>query len=205
MPPEELSKQIQDTLVTNEKVREGLASDDALPFMDWGSAYADVLAERLAAPETPEPDEEQVNDTAYTLVRLMMQMNWLVTYRNQKDAAWLTQTFQTVNRLSRDLLGEAAPVFADEEIAAWLAEHSTHTNRDVLQDLMARLSPPALAAPDAETAEPELPEPESPAGPLSDWVFGAPLPGRSAPGATRHEPDMPLQPGEDEYDEKKQH
>jgi hypothetical protein len=114
MPSEELSKQIQDTLVTNEKVREGLASDDALPFMDWGSAYADVLAEHLAAPETPEPNEEQVNETAYALARLMMRINWLVTYRKQKDAAWLTQTFQMVNKLSRDLLGEAAPVFTDE-------------------------------------------------------------------------------------------
>jgi hypothetical protein len=204
MPSEELSKQIQDTLVTNEKVREGLASDDALPFMDWGSAYADVLAEHLAAPETPEPNEEQVNETAYALARLMMRINWLVTYRKQKDAAWLTQTFQMVNKLSRDLLGEAAPVFTDEEIAVWLAEHSARTDRDLLQDLMARLSPPAPVVPDNPPAEVEPPQPESPSGPLSDWVFGAPLPGRSDPGASSHEPDLPLQPGENEYDEKKQ-
>jgi hypothetical protein len=213
MPPEELSKQIQDTLVTNEKVREGLDVDDALPFMDWGSAYADVLAERLAAPETPEPNEEQVNETAYALARLMMRINWLVTYRDKKDAAWLTQTFQMVNKLSRDLLGDAAPVFADDEIAAWLAEHSAHTNRYLLQNFMARLSPPALAAPDVEppssppdspTAEETPLEPESPARPLSNWVFGAPSPGRSDSGAASHEPDVPLQPGEDEYDETKQ-
>jgi hypothetical protein len=202
MPPEELSKQIQDTLVTNEKVREGLASDDALPFMDWGSAYADVLAERLAAPETPEPSEEQVNETAYALARLMMRINWLVTYLNQKDAAWLTQTFQMVNKLSRDLLGEAAPIFADDEIAAWLAEHRARTDRDLLQDFMARLSPPAPPMPENPPAGVEPPEPESPTSPLSDWVFGVPLPGRSDPGASRHEPDFPLQPGENEHDEK---
>jgi hypothetical protein len=202
MPPEEFSKQIQDTLATNEKVREGLDVDDALPFMDWGSAYADVLAERLAAPETPEPDEEQVNEKAYTLARLMMRVNWLVTYRDKKDAAWLTQTFQMVNKLSRDLLGDAAPVFADDEITAWLAEQSTQTNRDLLQNFMARLSPPMPAAPDVEPpiAPPEAPaaetppEPAPPASPLSNWAFGA----------VSHEPDLPQQPGEDDYDQENQ-
>jgi hypothetical protein len=155
-------------------------------------------------PETPEPSEEQVNETAYALARLMMQMNWLVTYRDQKDAAWLTQTFQMVNKLSRDLLGEAAPAFADDEIAAWLAEHRAHSNRDLLQNLMVRLSPPGLAAPEDEPAAEAPPEPESPARPLSDWVFGAPPPGRNDPERTHHEPDLPLHPGEDEYDETKQ-
>ncbi len=228
MPPDQLSKQIQDALVTNEKVREGLASNDALPFMDWGSAYADVLAQRLAAPEAPEPGEEQVNETAYVLARLMTRMNWLVTYRNQKDAAWLTQTFQMVNKLSRDLLGEAAPVFAEEEITVWLAEHSTHTDSDLLKNLMARLSPPALTAPAVEPppetptgesaplllAAPEVvepppetppaegapPAPEAPASPLSNWVFGMKLPGRSKPSTTSDKPDLPLQPGEDKHD-----
>lgn len=221
MPPEQLSKQIQDALVTNEKVREGLTSDDALPFMDWGSAYADVLAQRLAAPEMPEPGEEQVNEVAYVLARLMTRINWLVTYRNQKDAAWLTQTFQMVNKLSRDLLGETAPVFAEEEIVKWLAEHSTHTNSDLLKNLMARLSPPALTAPavepppdtlttevtppvptapavkpppDTPAAESAPPAPEAPASPLSNWVFGMKLPGRSKPSTTPDKP--PLQPGE---------
>jgi hypothetical protein len=204
MPPEEVSKKIQDALATNEKVREGLSTDDALPLMDWGNSYADVLAATLTAPEAPEPDEEQVNNTAYSLVRLMMRMTWLVTYRDQKDETWLTQTFQMVNKLSQDLLGEKAPVFSDEEIAAWIAGHSTRTNNELIRDFMARLAPSAMAAPEPPAGSPAEPlapsEPAPPVSPLSDWVFGAARPGKHDAGAASSESDSPLQSGEGNND-----
>jgi hypothetical protein len=182
MPPEQWAKQIQDAIASSTKVREGLSDDDALPLMDWGIAYANALAARLSAPDAPEPTGEQVGNTAYSLTRLMTRITWLVTYRTKKDARWLTQTFQMVNKLSQELLGSDAPVFSDEEIAAWIADHPNHTDGDLIRNLMARLSPPTAA----------VPPPEPPAlGLLSDSVFG------SLPAA----PDRPEQPQPgDEYD-----
>jgi hypothetical protein len=198
MPPENAgdrwSKHIQDVLATNEKVREGLTDDEALPLMDWGIQYAGVLAARLAAPDSPEPDEEQVNNVAYSLTRLMTRLNWLVTYRDKKDAAWLTQTFQMVNKLSRELLSDDAPVFSEAEIAAWIADHHNHTNGELIQNLMARLIPSATASPESES--PGEPAPEPPPSPLSDWVFGARLPGRRETDVTDTKSDPSEQSGD---------
>jgi hypothetical protein len=198
MPPEVIAKKIQDALASSEKVREGLADAEALPFMDWGIAYAEVLGARLAAPGKPELNEEQIGEVAYGLTRLMTRLTWLVTYRDKKDADWLTQTFQMVNKLSGELLGEGAPVFSDAEIAAWLAEHSQRTNGELLQAFMVRFAPPEMASaapePGSEPGPEPGPEPEvsevpvdtSPSEsaaipPLSNFVFGAKLPGRSEP------------------------
>jgi hypothetical protein len=209
MPPENAvdrwSKHIQDVLATNEKVREGLTDDEALPLMDWGIQYAGVLAARLTVLDRPEPDEEQVNNVAYSLTRLMTRLNWLVTYRDKKDAAWLTQTFQMVNKLSQELLSDDAPVFSEEEIAAWIAGHHNHTNGELIQNFMARLIPSAMVAPESEppvepTPEPPAaPPPESPPSPLSNWVFGARLPGRSETDVSNMESDSSDQSG-DKYD-----
>lgn len=192
MPPEQWAKQIQDVIASSTKVREGLPDADALPLMDWGIAYANALADRLAAPDVPEPTAEQVGNTAYSLTRLMTRMTWLVTYRAKKDAKWLTQTFQMVNKLSQELLGSDAPVFSDEEIAAWIADHPKYTDGDLIRNLMARLSPPTATVPPPEPPTVIVPPPEPPvAGLLSDTVFG------SLPGA----PDRPEQPQPgDEYD-----
>ena len=180
-PAERWSRQIQDALADSAKVREGLRDEEALPFIDWGVAMADYLGRRLAAPGAPEPAEEQVSDMAYALTRLMARMNWLVTYRDKKDSAWLTKTFQMVNMLSRELHGDGAPVFSDEEIAAWIADQPNHTNGELLQGLVARLTPSALgAAPQSSEAPPAHP------APLSDSVFGAASP----------ETDMPSQAGD---------
>ena len=167
---ERAARLMQDTIVSSEKVRDGLRDDEAIPFVEWGLARARQLAARLAAADQSAADDEQIADQGYALARLMTRLNWLVTYRHKKDAAWLTRTFQMVNQLSRELYGEEAPTFSDEEIAAWLAGHSTRSNADLLRDLIARLTPPAS---------------ESPA---------PPLPGR--PPAAPQEPDTPLPPGE---------
>lgn len=181
---ERWSQHIQDALATDEKVREGLTDDEALPFMDWGNHYAGVLAARFSTSGAPEPNEEQVNETAYSLTRLMTRLTWLVTYRNQKDAGWLTQTFQMVNKLSRDLLGDNAPVFSDQEVTAWIADHAKHTNGELLQNLMARLAPAAEAAP------PSVPPVAPAAGPLSNAVFSSAPP--PTPPSSETPPASPL-------------
>jgi hypothetical protein len=180
-PAERWSRQIQDALADSAKVREGLRDEEALPFIDWGVAMAEYLGRRLVAPGAPEPTEEQVGNVAYALTRLMTRMNWLVTYRDKKDSAWLTKTFQMVNMLSQELHGDDAPTFTDEEIAAWIADHPNHTNGELLRGLVARLTPSALgAAPEPSEAPPVPP------APLSDSVFGP----------ATHETDMPSQAGD---------
>ncbi len=183
MPPlspedtERVTRLIEDAIVSSEKVRDGLHDDEAIPFVEWGLARARHLATRLAGVAGAPPDEEQIADKGYALTRLMTRLNWLVTYRFKKDADWLTRTFQMINQLTRELYGDEAPVFSDEEIAAWLADHARHSNAELLTGLMARLTPER--PPDASS--PTTPAP--------------PLPGRSpSPSA----PTTPPLPG-DEY------
>lgn len=174
--PEEVERAarlIEDTLISTEKVRDGLRDDEAIPFVEWGLARARQLAVRLTASAAASLDEEQVADTGYSLARLMIRINWLVTYRHKKDAAWLTRTFQMINQLSRDLYGDDAPTFSDEEIATWLASQATRTNAELIADLMARLTP--NRPPD--TAPPATPAP--------------PLPGRPSPTPAPASPPFP--------------
>lgn len=145
--PNPWTKRITDVIAESEKVREGLHDDEALPLVDWGAAQAQALGARLAAPETPSPGPEQAAETGYALVRLMTRITWVVTYRHKKDAAWLTRTFHKINDLSRELHGPDAPALSDEEIAAWIVEHPTHTNGELVQGLIARLTPGAPTAP----------------------------------------------------------
>ncbi|MGQ9850659.1 MAG: hypothetical protein ACUVSU_11490 [Aggregatilineaceae bacterium] len=170
---ERAARLIEDTLISTEKVRDGLRDDEAIPFVEWGLARARQLAVRLTASATASLDEEQVADTGYSLARLMTRINWLVTYRHKKDAAWLTRTFQMINQLSRDLYGDDAPTFSDEEIATWLASQATRTNAELIADLMARLTPDRPP----DTALPATPAP--------------PLPGRPSPTPAPESPPFP--------------
>jgi hypothetical protein len=177
-----------EALADTAKIREGLQDEEAQPLIEWGTRYAQWLAARLDSPGAAPPDTEQVKTTAHTLVRLMTRLTWLVTYRHKKDAAWLTQTFQMVNKLNQDLLGTDAPVFTDEEITAWLTGHNTQTNGALLQNLVARLTPPALAPVTPESA-PEKPAPSQPTSlkPLSDALFGKPLSSDPTPDSSGEE------------------
>lgn len=180
---ERVTRLIEDAILSSEKVRDGLRDDEAIPFVEWGLTRARHLAARLAGTTGAPPDEEQVADKGYTLSRLMTRLNWLVTYRFKKDAAWLTRTFQMINQLSRELYGDDAPVFSDQEIAAWLAGHASQSNAELLSGLMARLTPerPPDAAPPTAPTPPATPAP--------------PLPGRhpTSPAPTS------LPPSGDEY------
>lgn len=186
-------KQIQDALADSSGVREGLSDEDAIPLVEWGAARARDVAGRLAAPETPEPTPEQVEEKGYALVRLVTRLNWVVTYRTKKDAAWLTRTFQMINKLSQDLYGEGAPVLADQEVAAWLADHPNHATGELIRDLMTRYTPPSAAdaAADApgvgailgadltpDAPPPDAPQPPGGASPIPPFG-GAILPRRS--------------------------
>lgn len=158
--PEETTpytQKLREAVVSTSAVREGLPDDDAIPFIEWGSAHADVVARRLAAPGSPPPSEEQVAGMAYTLTRLLTRLNWLVTYRSKKDAAWLARTFAMVNQLSRELHGDEAPTLSDEEIAAWIADQPNRTDRELLQQLVARLTPAAMSSSTAQAPDSVFP------------------------------------------------
>ncbi|MBN1680115.1 MAG: hypothetical protein JW966_07470 [Anaerolineae bacterium] len=185
---------ILDTIADNSALREGLNDDEALPLIDWGAAQAEQIGKRLAAPGAPPTDEEQVSNTAYALTRLMTRITWVVVYRHEKDANWLTRTFGKINALSQDVHGPDAPALSDDEIAAWIAEHANHNNGDLIQMLTARLTPPSESQPASPkplsepvfpiSAPPSESQPDSPK-PLSEPVF--PI---SAP-PTESQPDSP--------------
>ncbi|GAB4421598.1 MAG: hypothetical protein Kow00106_18570 [Anaerolineae bacterium] len=189
---ERVTQLITDAILSSEKVRDGLRDDEAIPLVEWGLARARHLATRLAPPLQGTPDEEQIADKGYALTRLMTRLNWLVTYRFKKDAEWLTRTFQMINQLSRELYGDDAPVFSDEEIAAWLAGHASQSNAELLAGLMARLTPerPPDATPPTTSVPPAAPVP--PATPAS------PLPGRPSSGSPTA-PSSPSPLSGDEY------
>ncbi|MBN2305264.1 MAG: hypothetical protein JXQ72_12335 [Anaerolineae bacterium] len=182
-------KQIQDAIADNSGLREGLDDADALPLVEWGRACARPVAAQLAAqspvsfaaPGSPDPNTEKVDETAYTLTRLMTRINWVVTYRAKKDPVWLARTFQMINKLSQDLFGDDALVLADDEIKTWIDEQAGRSSGDLIRDLIARLTPATLkpAAPDSplssvlpDTAASAAPEP--PPAPFGS----ASLPGR---------------------------
>jgi hypothetical protein len=158
------AKQIQEAIASTSAVREGLHDDEAIPLIEWGMAHSEHLGRRMAAPGVPEPSPEQVDGAAFALVRLMTRVTWLVVYRNKKDAAWLTRTFAALNQLSRELYGEDAPVFSDEEIATWIAEHANHTNGELVQGLIARLTPASMGVPSSPPESPDAPEPPAQSG-----------------------------------------
>jgi hypothetical protein len=189
---ERWTRQIQDAMADTSAVRDGLQDDEAIPFIEWGSARAAQIGDRLVAPGTPEPDGEHVSNLAYTLTRLMTRLNWVVTYRHKKDAAWLTRTFHKINDLSRDLFGPDAPTLTDDAIADWIAAHEQRTNGDLLHDLMVQFTP---AVDSAETATP--PEASGPAAPFGS----AGLPGRAgSQDATSIDPDS-LAQGADSHEQ----
>lgn len=156
------TKQIQDALAGNSGLREGLTDDEALPLVNWGAEQARTVAQRLAQAGDVAPDSEQIDNSAYTLGRLMARINWVVTYRNKKDAAWLTRTFAKINQLSREVFGPDAPVLSDDEIAAWIADHPNHSNAELLHELIARLTPKGAASPEAPPAAPPSPPADTP-------------------------------------------
>lgn len=199
---ERAARLMQDTIVSSEKVRDGLRDDEAVPFVEWGLARARQLAARLAAAGRLATDEEQVADQGYALTRLMTRVNWLVTYRHKKDAAWLTRTFQMVNQLSREVYGEGAPTFSDEEIAAWLAGQGGRSNAELIEELLARLTPPdsAPAGPAPlpsgdETPAPAPPLPGRPPATSSPLLDSAPPPLPPAPTLPGRAPAEPQLPG----------
>lgn len=158
-------KIIEDTIADSSKVREGLHDDEAIPLIDWGAEQAGQIAARMAVPDTPEPDQETVEETAYALVRLMTRITWVATYRHKKDAAWLTRTFNTINKLSEQLYGPDAPVLSEDEIATWIAEHENYSNGELVQKLIARLTPvPASDTPETTggTDSPAVPDSPGP-------------------------------------------
>jgi hypothetical protein len=179
------TKKIQDAIADNSALRDGLTDDEAMPLIDWGAARAEQIGARMAAPDTPAPDEEQVSSTAYALTRLMTRITWVVTYRHKKDAAWLTRTFNKINDLSNKLHGPDVPALSEDEIAAWIAEHKQYSNGELVNKLIARLTPPTT--PDTPGAPPDIP-PDT-------------LPGVSpdiSPDSIS--PDEPLEQGGTQYD-----
>lgn len=155
------TKQIQDALAGNSGMREGLRDDEALPLVNWGAEQAETIAQRLAEADAPPPDAEQIDMAGYTLGRLLTRITWVVTYRTKKDAAWLTRTFAKINALSQELFGPDAPTLSDEEIAAWIADQPNRTNGELVNDLIARLTP-GRAAPPEETPDEAPPELDAP-------------------------------------------
>jgi hypothetical protein len=191
------TRQIQDEIADNSALREGLHDEEAIPLVDWGAAQAEVIGARLAAPDAPELTKDQVAEIAYSLTRLMTHITWVVVFRDKKDAAWLTRTFHKINDLSCELHGPDAPALSDDEIAAWLAGHEQHSSGELIQNLIARLTPtPAPESPD-QIPLPSTLEPPGPT-PLSEQVTQL-APNETAPaglaGQMAHlspeQPDIP--------------
>lgn len=187
-------KKILETIADSSPIRDGLHDDEAMPLIEWGAACAELVGRRLAAPGAPEPAPDQVETAGYTLVRLMTRINWLATFRTKKDADWLTRMLRLINQLNTELYGEGAPALSEEEIAAWIADQPKRTNGELVQGLIARLTPAGMAAP------PNAPSLSS----VASLAQGPVLPGRQAPPASSGTPpvsDTPVPPpGEKKHD-----
>jgi len=153
------AERMQDAIADNSKVRDGLHDEAAISLVDWGANAAEQIAARMARPDTPAPAPEDVENAGYTLSRLLIRLNWLVTYRHKKDAVWLARTFDTANQLNRELYGDAAPTFGPEQIHAWINQQDDRSEAEQIAALLAQLTPPAAPADTPPPAPPAAPPP----------------------------------------------
>ena len=190
---DEITRQIQDAIASNSSLREGLDDDAATPLVEWGAQQAAAVGAILRQRSVTPSDEDAIKSTAYALARLMTRITWVVTYRDTKDAAWLTRTFNKINQLSQELYGPEAPVLSEDEIATWIASHHGQENTALIQQLIARLTPVSSAATDSpppvedafvpgpeptEAPATEAPDDTAPVPPSGTLFNGASLPGR---------------------------
>lgn len=195
--PNRWAKKIQDIIADSSNLREGLSDEEAMPLIDWGVERAVQLGDRLSQPDHADLTEEQVEDIGYALVRLMTRIAWLVVYRNEKDAEWLTRTFNKVNDLSQELDGPGAPMLLEEEITTWNNQHVMYSNSQLINDLITRLTPVLPSGPTKPTllssiltadgttkpVDSSLDEPPKPITPLSSIL--------DANGTIKKSPDSP--------------
>lgn len=187
--PNRWAKKIQDIIADSANLREGLSDDEAMALIDWGAARAVQLGDRLAQPEHANITEEQVEDIGYALVRLMTRIAWVVVYRGEKDADWLTRTFHKINDLSLELDGSNAPQLLDEELTNWIGQHVIYNNSQLIRDLITRMTPTLASA--KQTLLGSIP---TDAGTVKPPDAPAPLSSILADDGTIKPPDEPPKP-----------
>lgn len=136
--PNTWGRKLQDAILDNAALRDGLTDTEAQPLVDWGLQRAVVVTAPLD--DHPLPDE-RYEELYSALPKLMTRISWLAIYREKKGEAWSVKTINQINELNTTLYGADAPTI-NPISAGQLATMSDGFNKsELILDLIYKLTP----------------------------------------------------------------
>lgn len=133
-------KKLQDALLDNAALRDGLKDDEAQPLLDWGLALAVKVTHGLEALPSQTADL-RYEELYEALPKLLTRITWLTLHRAKKGPEWSTRTLDQLNELSRTLHGEGAPQIPALLMTAYANAADGLATPDLIKTLMGHLSP----------------------------------------------------------------
>jgi hypothetical protein len=125
---------LQDAILDNSKIRDGLTDTEAQPLIDWGLQQAELVTDDTT-------DEARYEELYGALPRLLMRMNWFVTYTPKKGADFGVKTMNQINNYAQTIYGKAK--FNEDAINDLIAMVDGGADvPSVLEKLMRQIQPP---------------------------------------------------------------
>jgi hypothetical protein len=132
---------LQDAILDNSALRDGLTDDEAQPLIDWGLDLAATLTQGLD--RLPDVEAEARYEQLYAhLPKLMTRFTWLALHRAAKGQDWATRTLEQMNDYSRELYGPAAPQLNALALGRYASGADALERGALILALMADFSPP---------------------------------------------------------------
>jgi hypothetical protein len=164
----EWGQRLQDALLDNAAMRDGLTDSEAQPLLDWGLALAVRVTTGLEQRSKAEA-EVRYEELYAALPKLLTRISWLTLHRAAKGPDWATRTLEQLNEFNRALHGDSAPQIPALLMTSYASAADGMARPDFIKALMDHLSPVAadsatLAAPppvDSASLPPSPPDPKS--------------------------------------------
>lgn len=134
-------RDLQEAILSNSALRDGLTDDEAQPLIDWGLGLAEQLGNQLAAMPADEA-ESLFEEKQSALLKLLTRISWVAIYQQEKGPSWTEQTLQQLNDFNRAIQGGQAPQLKPEMLthSAASAAAAPKSRGSVVQQLMQGLS-----------------------------------------------------------------
>jgi hypothetical protein len=144
----EWGKRLQDAILENAAIRDGLHDDEAQPLIDWGLALAVQVTNGLE--KLPKAEAEIRYEELYgALPKLLTRITWFTLHRVNKGPEWANRTLEQLNELSRTLHGENAPQIPALLMSAYANSADGMATPAMVNTLMQHLTlvPPSVSLP----------------------------------------------------------
>ena len=140
LEPNEWGKRLQDAILDNSKIRDGLHDDEAQPLIDWGLDIAKQVTLPLADMPTDEA-EIRYEELYGALPRLMTRLTWVAVYREKKGDDWTIKTIHQLNEMNQILHGTDAPQISEGAMKGYANQLDGLSKGDLVKALMETLTP----------------------------------------------------------------